>query len=51
MNTGKILTVAGPVVDCGFEKGQLPAIREALRVTVHGEARVMEVVQQLSAVK
>ena len=51
MNTGKILTVAGPVVDCGFEKGQLPAIREALRVTVHGEARVMEVVQQLSATR
>ena len=51
MNTGRILTVAGPVVDCGFEKGQLPAIREALRVTVHGEARVMEVVQQLSATR
>ena len=33
MNTGKILTVSGPVVDCGFETGQLPAIREALRVT------------------
>lgn len=25
MNTGKILTVSGPVVDCGFETGQLPA--------------------------
>ena len=49
MNTGKILTVAGPVVDCGFEKGRLPAIREMLRVTVRGEVRVMEVVQQLSA--
>ena len=33
MNTGKILTVSGPVVDCGFETGQLPAIREALHVT------------------
>ena len=51
MNTGRILTVAGPVVDCGFEQGQLPAIREALRVTVHGEMRVMEVVQQLSATR
>ncbi len=49
MNTGKILTVAGPVVDCGFEKGRLPAIREMLRVTVRGEVRVMEVIQQLSA--
>ncbi len=48
MNTGKILTVAGPVVDCGFEKGRLPAIREMLRVTVRGEVRVMEVIQQLS---
>ena len=51
MNTGRILTVAGPVVDCGFEQGQLPAIREALRVTVHGEMRVMEVAQQLSATR
>ena len=51
MNTGKILTVSGPVVDCGFETGQLPAIREALHVTLHGEVRVMEVVQQLSATR
>ena len=51
MKKGTILTVAGPVVDCGFEKGQLPAIREALHVTVHGEVRVMEVVQQLSATR
>ena len=51
MKKGTILTVAGPVVDCGFEKGQLPAIREALHITVHGEVRVMEVVQQLSATR
>lgn len=51
MNTGKILAVSGPVVDCGFETGQLPAIREALHVTLHGEVRVMEVVQQLSATR
>lgn len=51
MHTGNILTVSGPVVDCGFEKGKLPAIREALHVTVHGEVRVMEVVQQLSATR
>ena len=51
MNTGKILTVSGPVVDCGFETGRLPTIREALRVTVRGETRVMEVVQQLSATR
>ena len=32
MNIGKIIAVAGPVVDVAFEKGELPRIREALTV-------------------
>ena len=43
MNTGSILAISGP--------GCLPAIREALHVEVHGETRVMEVVQHLSDTK
>ena len=51
MNTGSILAISGPVVDCGFLPGCLPTIREALHVEVHGETRVMEVVQHLSDTK
>ena len=47
MNIGKIIAVAGPVVDVAFEKGELPRIREALTVRVGGETRVMEVAQQI----
>ena len=32
MNIGKIVAIAGPVVDVEFEEGQLPHIREALTV-------------------
>ena len=45
MNTGKIVEVSGPVIDVKFEEGTLPRIREALRVYVDGEERVMEVAQ------
>ena len=47
MNKGKIVQVSGPVIDVLFEKGQLPKLREALRVEVGGEQRVMEVAQML----
>ena len=47
MNIGKIIAVAGPVVDVAFEKGELPRIREALTVRVGRETRVMEVAQQI----
>ncbi|MBR1472298.1 MAG: F0F1 ATP synthase subunit beta, partial [Lachnospiraceae bacterium] len=45
MHTGKIVQVSGPVVDVKFAKGQVPRLREALRVeTAHG-VRVMETAQ------
>ena len=47
LGTGKIVQVSGPVVDAEFETGHLPKIREALRVTVDGEKRVMEVAQHM----
>ena len=47
MNVGKIVAVAGPVVDVEFEPGTLPRIREALTVEVNGRQCVMEVAQQI----
>lgn len=47
MNTGKIAEVSGPVVDCEFEPGCIPRIKEALSVVVHGKTRVMEVAQHV----
>ena len=44
-NKGKIIQVSGPVVDVEFESGTLPAIKDALFVTVDGKRRVMEVAQ------
>ena len=46
MNTGKIVSIAGPVVDVEFESGALPRIREALVVRVNGRMCTMEVAQQ-----
>ena len=43
MKKGKIIEISGPVVDCEFEAGQLPRIKEALKVSVEGKIRVMEV--------
>ena len=50
LNSGKIVQVSGPVVDVTFDAGHLPHIREALRVTVDGQSRVMEVAQHLDDV-
>ncbi len=47
MNTGRIVEVSGPVVDCEFEPGSIPHIKEALSVEVHGKTRVMEVAQHV----
>ncbi len=44
---GEIKGVSGPVIDVEFNKAQLPAIREALHVTLSGEKRVMEVAQHV----
>lgn len=44
---GKIVSVSGSVVDVVFEKGQVPAIREALYVDVNGEKAFMEVEQHI----
>lgn len=42
MYTGKIVEIAGPVVDVQFEQGSLPRIKDALKVEVNGQVRVME---------
>lgn len=42
MEKGKIAQVLGPVVDVAFDT-YLPLINEALKVTVDGQERVMEV--------
>ncbi|MDD7281234.1 MAG: F0F1 ATP synthase subunit beta, partial [Erysipelotrichaceae bacterium] len=47
MNIGKIVEISGPVVDVLFENGTLPKIKDALKVEVDGEVRIMEVSQQL----
>ncbi|MCC8140290.1 MAG: F0F1 ATP synthase subunit beta [Lachnospiraceae bacterium] len=47
MNTGKIIQVSGPVVDVMFETGSLPHIKDALRVSVDGQERVMEVAKHM----
>lgn len=47
-NTGRIVSVSGPVVEVGFEEGNLPRIKDALSVTVNGEERIMEVAQHVN---
>ena len=47
MNAGKIVAIAGPVVDVEFRDRALPKIREALTVEVRGHTYVMEVAQQI----
>ena len=37
MNKGKIVQVMGPVVDVVFEDGQLPDIKDALKVENNGK--------------
>ena len=47
MYKGFITQVEGPVVDAEFNKGELPAIREALKINKDGKECVMEVVQHI----
>lgn len=47
MNTGKIVEISGPVIDCKFAPGKLPKIKEALTVNSGGGERVMEVAQHI----
>jgi len=44
---GRIIQITGPVVDVEFDGGSLPAIRDALEVTLDGKRRVMEVSQHI----
>lgn len=45
--TGKIIQIAGSVIDVAFSEGKLPKIKEALTVTAGGKKRVMEVQQHI----
>ena len=47
MNTGKIIRIAGPVIDVRFENGTLPKIRDALTVENGGKTQVMEVASHI----
>ncbi len=49
MRTGKIIRVAGSVVDVRFPRGSLPRIREALYVEMNGRRCTMEVAQHRDA--
>lgn len=46
-NEGKIIQIIGPVVDCRFRQGSLPAIYSALETKVAGKCLVLEVQQHL----
>ncbi len=37
MSIGKIVQISGPIIDCKFNAGELPKIKEALSVTVKGK--------------
>ena len=41
--SGKITAISGSIVDVAFEKNNLPRLREALKVLVDGEEKIMEV--------
>ena len=45
--TGRIVQISGSVIDVKFEQGQLPAIKEALKVKTEDGTRVMEVAQHI----
>jgi F-type H+-transporting ATPase subunit beta len=46
--TGKVVQVVGVVVDVEFGQGNLPAINNALKVTINGKEVMLEVGQHLS---
>ncbi len=47
IHIGKIIRIAGPVVDVTFEAGYLPRIKEALELDNDGTRTVMEVAQHV----
>ena len=47
MSNGRIVQVSGPVVDVEFKDLQLPKIKDAIFVNVHGQKKVMEVQQHV----
>ena len=47
MNTGKIVEISGPVVDCEFLSGPLPKIKTALKVKVDGKIKTLEVAEHI----
>lgn len=47
MNKGKIVQIAGPVIDVEFEAGKLPRIKDALEVMNGDKKCVMEVAQHI----
>ena len=46
-NKGKIKQIIGPVIDVKFNRGELPAIGNALEVTYNGSKIVLETMQHL----
>ena len=47
MSTGKIVQISGPVVDCEFADSPLPKINTALKVTVDGVQKTLEVAEHI----
>lgn len=47
LDKGEITAVKGPVIDVKFERNHLPKIKEALKVMVEDEERIMEVAQHI----
>lgn len=47
MNKGRIVQIAGSVIDVRFDDGHMPRIKEALTLTVDGTLRVMETAQHI----
>ena len=47
MSTGKIVEISGPVVDCLFTSAPIPKIKTALKVTVDGVTKTLEVAEHV----
>ena len=47
MKNGKIVQIIGPVIDVAFDDGELPMIKDALKVENAGRTLVMEVAQHV----
>ena len=47
MNNGVIVEISGPVVDCEFKETPLPKIKTALKVTVDGIVKTLEVAEHI----